>query len=75
MKTFDWEYHKKHAQPKRHEWLKANYNKPISQDDYIAAMIPLKATQTGKIKNNNYSPHKLKNQYRNLKQKFGFFVA
>jgi len=53
------------------DWLESNYKKPISQKEFIEAMQVLKTWRRGSSK--AYSPSSLKQDYKNLVTKFGFF--
>ena len=70
MKIFDFENSIKLGNsPVKVLWLKENKDNPITEGEYIAAIKSLR----GASKNRHYNPSYLRNQYRNLKNNFGFF--
>ncbi len=62
MKIFDWTQVK--HDPRRVLWLKANYNKPMSEKEFVKQWLAIKKEGT--------SPSRARNQYHNFKE-FGFF--
>lgn len=64
MKQFDWEEAATRNSPEKLAWLKENHNKPITVDEYVAAMKAIRQERN--------SPSHLRNNYRRL-QTFGFF--
>lgn len=71
MKKFDWKFFEKQASPARFKWLKNNWNRLITEQQFVEAMILLKETRRGRSK--CYQPSRIKQQYKMLKNKFGFF--
>jgi len=72
-KEFDWDHLKQEASTARYEWLRENYNKPISEDDFIIAMKGIKEFSTSRHRGRCYQPYNLKKHYKNLKSVFNFF--
>lgn len=56
----------------RVDWLKANYNKPVTEDEYIEHIksLPHDHPKAANCRN----PSNNRRKYRNLKAKFGFFT-
>lgn len=73
MKKFDWEFAAKTRSPRRVQWLKDNHLKPVTEDQFVAAMCMMKGDAARKGKGKNYQPSRLRKQYRNLRITFGFF--
>lgn len=73
VKKYDFKEAEKQNSPEKLAWIKDNCNKDTSEEDFISIMKSLKRFSRGKAKNKNYSPSKLKKQYRTLKDNFGFF--
>lgn len=73
MKKWDWEKFSKKACKERYDWYKENYNKPVTEEDFVLAMQKIKSFSKGKSE--CYKPSKLKRVYQNVKNKFGFFVG
>jgi len=72
MKTFIWE--NSHHSPEKNQFLKENFNKPLSEKEYVDVMKKdYKKFSNGNGKNKNYKPHNLKKEYRRLRKSFGFF--
>ena len=69
----EYEYDKCGYCEKRQEWLKENQNNPITEDEFVSIWQELKKISKSKHLAGLYSPSRLKKQYRNLKEKFGFF--
>lgn len=57
--------------PKKIEWLKSNCSRPMSEKEFVTAMQIIKTFRKGS--SYNYSPSKLKKEYKKLKNKFNFF--
>lgn len=73
MKKFDWESPRfKERNPQGQLWLRNNYNKRISETQFVVKMQHIR--KFGK-KQNNYKPSRLKIQYWFLRDNFGFFVG
>jgi hypothetical protein len=72
MKTFDWEEAKKVHSAGMVALLKKTYRSQITEDDFVKLYqaVPM---QDGDSKRGRRSPSVARNNYRNLKEKFGFF--
>lgn len=71
-KTFDWDICKTMRSEHAFNWLKKHHTEAISEESFVAAFKEIPYTPNGKKKNGR-KPAKLKREYRNLKEKFGFF--
>lgn len=72
MKKFNFEEAlKMGSSSQKVNWLKDNWNKSVSEEEFINAIKSFKLFSKGKKK--NYCPSKLKRQYQHLKKTFGFF--
>lgn len=69
MKDFDWKYSEAVRTPQVFNWLKENYTKPVSQDEYVQAMNQFRGLRSP----HNRTPSRNKREYADLKRKFGFF--
>lgn len=67
MKQWDWEKAKECNRPEKLEYLKANHNKPITLDEYMAEMKRQKPTKN--------QPSHIEKEYKRLKNSFGFFAG
>lgn len=65
MKVFDWIKAEEQNRPLKLEWLKENWDKKVSVEEYQKAMKEIKPTQN--------KPSDMKHQYEYLKKTFGFF--
>ena len=75
-KIFSWEECKKLYSPEHVQFLTDTWNKQLSEEEFIAGMQKLREFSRAKRRKNKlYSPNKLKKQYRNLVEIFGFFVS
>ena len=73
-KTFNFEEAKKQHSLQKVEWLEKNYNKPITSEVFVREMKRLKKfSRCKRRKAHKYSPSKLRNNYKRLKQRYGFF--
>lgn len=72
--TFDWEEAKAHNSAEKHAWLLANHNKQVSEDEYITAITAFRANDARPYNARRYGMSRLRSQYRQLVQKFGFFI-
>jgi hypothetical protein len=73
MKTFDWNEAKDKHAPQWCEWLKANHDKPVTLEEYLGARAKMRKSDTRQHLADIYSVAKSRNNYVNLKTKFGFF--
>jgi hypothetical protein len=74
MKNFDWNIHvKRRTNTKAYLWLRLNYKKVISEDEFVKKHQELRQYSTSK--NGVYSPSKLKRNYKKLKENYGFFTG
>ena len=67
-KTFDWD--KVHSSPQRLDLMKKYFDKLTSEDDWVKLVGSLPRKKTS---NRSRRPHAVRKDYRNLKEKFGFF--
>jgi hypothetical protein len=74
MKTFDWGHAATIHQLEWLDWLKANHNKPITVEEYVAAYRSRRATDPRPYNAKRYYHKTIIKQYENLKAKFGFFL-
>lgn len=58
--------------PERIAWLKENYNKPVTEDEYFEHIkqLPHNHPKAARCR----APGNNRRDYRNLKNKFGFFT-
>lgn len=61
-----------HGSKERIAWLKENYNKPVTEDEYVEHIktLPHDHPKAANCRN----PGNNRRDYRNLKTKFGFFT-
>ncbi len=58
------------------EYLKENFDKPITEEEFVAHMQllkPFSKAASGRARQKNYMPSTLKAKYRKLRSDFGFF--
>lgn len=70
MKVFVWATAQ--GSPQRIAWLKENYNKPVTEDEYVEAIkqLPHDHLYAARCR----QPSKNRRQYQRLKDTFGFFT-
>ncbi len=68
---FDWEYAKKIRSKETYEYLLSVYDKPLSEDEFVKQYSELPRNKAHASKTR--SPSSARQNYRNLKYKFGFF--
>jgi hypothetical protein len=74
MKQFDFEHeYFKRQSPQKQEWIKANHDKPITEDEYILVMQKLRKYATHPKASQRYSRSAARSAYRSLKNNYGFF--
>lgn len=75
MKEFDWEHSKKVHSPERHAFLLANFDKNVTEEEYVAAVSswPRTKKRVGVAPGKQRQPSQAKRDYRVLKERFGFF--
>lgn len=69
MEVFKWETasgSKKHV-----AWLKENYNKPITEEEYVQHKLDISETSLYRSRRVRSAKH----NYHHLKNKFGFFTS
>jgi len=74
MKHFDWTESERRHRPEHVAWLKAHHDKPTSEAEFIAAYRRLRGEDARPHKARRYATTKLRQQYRHLRDTFGFFV-
>jgi len=82
VSKFDWKIAEELHSPRVYEFLVANFDKPISEDDFVQQIVLLRklnlANGNFKGKRRNYrgrtTPATAKKDYNQLKELFGFFV-
>lgn len=62
-----------HGSKERVEWLRANHDKPVTEEEYIAALQSWKLPNMGRKHNKHYNSSAGKYQYKRLKRVYGFF--
>lgn len=70
MKTFVWATAQ--GSPERIVWLKENYNKPVTEDEYVEHIKSLPHDHPYAA--NCRTPSGNRRQYRRMKADFGFFT-
>lgn len=70
MKKFDWDYAKSTHRKEVYDFLKNNHDKTLSEQEVVEMWSKLPRIGVGF---RNRSPSSVKYQYKNLKEKFGFF--
>jgi hypothetical protein len=73
MKIFDWDYAATIYTPDWVAWLKANQDKPVTCEEYIAAYCARRDTDPRPYKAKRYYVKNLVRSYERLKINFGFF--
>lgn len=74
-KTFDWEQAQSQTKNQRKlQWIKENCEREVTEQEFVDAIYLLKAFRQGYLQS-KYTPSKLRYQYRNLKEGFGFFTG
>lgn len=74
MKIFDFEQALKQGRnPQVVNFFRENWNKKITEEEFIETMQKLRIHRLGDSK--KYSPSHLKKEYKNLKEQFGFFKS
>jgi hypothetical protein len=73
MKTFDWAHAATLNTPDWLAWLKANHDKPITCDEFVAAYCARRDTDSRPYKAKRYYVKRLVRSYEKLKSDFGFF--
>lgn len=70
MKTFVWATAQ--GSPERVAWLKENYNKPVTEDEYVEHIksLPHDHPKAAHCRAPSYN----RRQYQRLKDTFGFFT-
>jgi len=81
-RVFDWKIAEELHSPRVYDFLVANFDKPISEEDFVRQVVLLRklnlANGVFKGKRKNYrartTPATAKMDYNQLKELFGFFV-
>ena len=73
MKVFDWEELKKKRGPKVVEFLKEFHDLSLTEEKFVELWGKLKEFSVHSHLSARYGPAKARQEYRNLKAKFGFF--
>lgn len=77
-KEFDWDNAREMSRNSRRVmWLEENFDKPITELEFVNAMRllkPFSKSQNKRTKRNAYKPSHLRRDYRYLKTRFGFFT-
>lgn len=71
LQQFDWDIAAKMHQPETLEFLKLNYDTPMSEETFVKIWSELPRNHRRATKSR--SPHAARKIYRRLKTKFGFF--
>ena len=73
-KEFDWEQCSKQHRPAHAAWLKANYDKPVTEAEYVEAYKNLRTSDDRPNNARRYATAKLRGSFRRLREEFGFFA-
>ena len=74
MKEFNWEiYAAQGHRPEWIKWMKTNYDRPITEEEFVRAYQALRTADARPRKARRYGRSKVAAQYRNLRNDFGFF--
>lgn len=65
---WDWEDCKNRRSPAVFNFLRDNWKKPVTEDEYVAFMV-----SRPKFKKARHSPSRARHEYRYLKSVWGFF--
>ena len=70
-KQFDWDICKSQRSPETYNFLKSNFNKAVSEDQFVEEMSKLPRNKLHA--SGTRSPSALRTNYKRLKEQFGFF--
>jgi hypothetical protein len=73
-KTFDWEKFSDSHKPEWSAWLETNHARTVTEAEYMAAYRAQRSADTRPHKAGRYATAKLRGNYRNLQENFGFFA-
>jgi hypothetical protein len=73
-KQFDWAQFSEGHKPQWTAWLEANHARPVAEAEYMKAYRAQRSADTRPHKAGRYATAKLRGNYRNLQEDFGFFV-
>ncbi len=72
---FDWEFCKKNRTKEKYDLILRLHDKKVTEGQFLAewAKLPRNKRKTGIAPSKYYSPSEGRQNYRNLRDKFGFF--
>lgn len=70
---FDWEFAKGQRSPEVYELLQQNYNKKLTEEQFLELFMALPRNK--EHASATRAPSSGKNQYRRLRDRFGFFTG
>lgn len=70
MKTFDWEFAEKNSSKEKTAFLSTVRDSKMSEQEFLDAAAKFRLTSNNK---RTFNPSKLRREYRNLVEQFGFF--
>ena len=73
-KTFDWTQFSERHKPQWAAWLETNHARTVTAGEYMEAYRAQRSADTRPHKARRYATAKLRENYRNLQEDFGFFV-
>jgi hypothetical protein len=74
MKLFDWQLCFALHKVEWAGWLQTNYDKPVTEVQYMAAYRAMRGEDVRSHKARRYATAKLRKSYKNLQEDFGFFA-
>jgi hypothetical protein len=75
MKTFDWElYDVQGHRPAWIKWMKENYNRPVTEEEFVRAYQSLRIEDTRPHNAKRYRLSKVTGQYRSFRDNYGFLI-
>ena len=76
LPQFDWNKARDNRSPRKVEFWLQTFDKPLTEAKYVEQVKLLKpfSKATGRRRHEQYNPSRLKKEYRNLKERFGFFI-
>jgi len=73
-RIFDWAQFSERHKPEWTAWLEANHARPVTEAEYLEAYRAQRSADTRPHKARRYATAKLRANYRNLQEDFGFFA-
>jgi hypothetical protein len=75
MKSFDWQFCFALHKVEWARWLQTNYDKPVTEVEYMAAYRAMRGEDVRSRKARRYATAKLRKSFKNLQEDFGFFTS